>query len=543
MNTSVVLALSIAAISLALIAIIVPIVLFFAMIKRTKAESEQSKPSEETDYEKAVEQSVDFDFGTSVTKPIVLYMRLDNQEDVYKNFKSSECEVISGGVETILETWSSGYPCVMKRLSSGRYITVMDENGLRKLIDGKFDILKSVREYKYNDKPVNMTMSIGVGRGKTLAESDEYAVSALEMSQARGGDQATVNSYGAFEFYGGMVGRTTSSNKVRARIIASTIADQIKNSDIVFATGHAYSDLDSIGACIGIYEIAKALEKPCYILSDKEKSMAKSLIDKFISETETDIFVDEEKARELMADGKNCLIVVDTHRPNSVEFPELTENFDSISVIDHHRRNANYIRDTVVYYDEPNASSACELVTEILQYIPAKASIMPCSAAALLSGIMLDTRNFVLGTGVRTFEAAAYLKGNGADTVTVRQLFAGNIENYKAKAEILATARPFKDCIIAVANKDYPDIRIIASQVADEMLSVSGTKSTYVLFKRDNSVCISARSLGEMNVQVIMEALGGGGHFTMAATQIEGTTIDLIILQLEDVITKYFEME
>lgn len=477
------------------------------------------------------------------SKPCVIYMRLDNQEDVFRHYKSSECEAISSGLENIFETWAAGYPCIMKKLSSDRYYVIMEERGLADIMEGKFDILKKVREYKFGESVVEMTVSIGAGRGRSLPESDSYAMAALEMSQSRGGDQATVNTDGNLEFFGGLVGRTTTSSRVKARIMASNLADQVRKADMVFVTGHRFSDLDSIGSCIGVTEFARIVGRPAFVLVNRQKSLAPALIEHYVDKTGNDIFINEKGAESLMR-GKRCLLVVcDTHRPNSLEYPELMEKFDAVAIIDHHRRTTNIIEGADLYYTEPNASSACELVTELLEYMPGQAAIHPASANALLSGIMLDTRNFVLGTGVRTFEAAAWLKGEGADTVMVKQLFSNSIDSYKAKAKILSTASQYKNCAIAISTELYPNMRIIASQVADELLSVTGVKSSFVLFEEEGHVSVSGRSLGDMNVQWILEQLGGGGHFTMAAAQLEDLHMPEVVERLKAAIDEYVEMQ
>ena len=477
------------------------------------------------------------------SKPCVIYMRLDNQEDVFRHYKSSECEAISSGIENIFETWASEYPCIMKKLSSDRYYVIMEERGLTEIMEGKFDILKKIREYKFGESFVEMTVSIGAGRGRSLPESDSYALSALEMSQSRGGDQATVNTDGTLDFFGGLVGRTTTSSRVKSRIMAANLSEQIRKADMVFVTGHKFTDLDSVGSCIGVTEFARVVGRPSFVLINRQKSLAPSLIEHYIDKTGNDIFINDKGAEALMR-GKRCLLIVcDTHRSASLEYPELTGKFDAVAIIDHHRRTTDMIEGADLYYMEANASSACELVTELLQYIPVQTNIQPAAANALLAGIMLDTRNFVLGTGVRTFEAAAWLKGAGADTVAVKQLFANSIDNYKAKASILSTVSQYKDCAFAVSTELFPNMRIIASQVADELLSVSGVKSSYVLFEEDGSVFVSARSLGDMNVQWIMEQLGGGGHFTMAAAQRTESHVPETIEALKKAIDAYLEMQ
>lgn len=479
-----------------------------------------------------------------LSRPCAIHIKLDNLDEIYRQYRNSECEVISGEVETILEGWAAEYPCFFKKLSGNRYLVVMEERGLQELRDNRFEILKRIRDYQYGEHPLDLTVSIGIGRGGSLSENDEYATMALEMAQSRGGDQAAINTNGEYEFFGGTVGGTTKSSKVKARSMATALADHILAADAVFVSGHQFADLDSIGSCMGVYEMAHAIGKPCYVLLNRDTCMAQNLVSDIAASVHSSVFIGEERARLLMLGKKTLLVVVDTHRPNSLEYPNLTEKFDEIAVIDHHRRTANYLKNTVLFYDEPNASSASEMITELLQYIPAKVELNPMSAEALLSGIMLDTRNFVLGTGVRTFEAAAYLKSHGADTVSVKQLFANSMENYKAKSAILGTAFTYKDCAIAVTTDVHSEnMRIIASQVADDLMSVVGIRSSYVVFQEDGTVSISARSLGAMNVQVIMEKLGGGGHLTMAATQMTGVTAEEAVARLEAAITEYLETE
>ncbi|MBQ1545720.1 MAG: DHH family phosphoesterase [Clostridia bacterium] len=478
------------------------------------------------------------------SRPCAIHIKLDNLDEIYRQYRNSECEVISGEVETILEGWAAEYPCSFKKLSGNRYLVVMEERGLQELRNNRFEILKRIRDYQYGEHPLDLTVSIGIGRGGSLAENDEFATMAMEMAQSRGGDQAAINTNGEYEFFGGTVGGTTKSSKVKARSMATALADHIVDADAVFVSGHQFADLDSIGSCMGVYEMAYALGKPCYVLLNRDTCMAQNLVSDIAASVHRNVFVSEERARLLMLGKKTLLVVVDTHRPNSLEYPDLTDKFDEIAVIDHHRRTANYLKNTVLFYDEPNASSASEMITELLQYIPAKVELNPMCAEALLSGIMLDTRNFVLSTGVRTFEAAAYLKSHGADTVSVKQLFANSMENYKAKSAILGTAFTYKDCAIAVTTDVHEEnMRIIASQVADDLMSVVGIRSSYVVFQEDGTVSISARSLGAMNVQRIMEKLGGGGHLTMAATQMTGVSADEAVARLEAAITEYLETE
>ena len=474
------------------------------------------------------------------TRPVVVQMKIDNLEEVYRNYKNSECEVISGELEHILESWASTFPNVFRRIGSGKYLMVIDEKSFESIVDSKFEILKKIKDYKYGNKPIEITLSIGIGRGGSITQCDEFSKEALAMSQSRGGYQATVNTNGHLEFYGGTVSGTTSRTKIKPRVIASAFADHVTASDAVFVMGHCFSDLDSVGSAMGVYSIVKAFGKDCYVIVDKEKSMAKNLIEQLLETPLKSAFIDSEKAYDFIT-AKSLLVVVDTHRVESLDYPEIFPAFEKVIVIDHHRRTANYINNAILFYDEPNASSTSEMVTEMIQYMPVKVDVHPMIAEALLSGIMLDTRNFVVSTGARTFEAAAHLKELGADTVAAKQLFANDEENYKLKNEIISTAVVYKECAVAVATKHSPELRIVASQVANELLNVTGVKSSYVLFEENGQINISARSLGDVNVQIIMEKLGGGGHLTMAATQLSNMTMGDAVIKLENAINSYLE--
>ncbi|HPY99934.1 MAG TPA: DHH family phosphoesterase, partial [Clostridiales bacterium] len=328
------------------------------------------------------------------SKAVVLQLRIDNLEEIYKNFKNSECEVINGEVETILDEWAGNYPCLFRRISGGGFVMVTEEQSLQKMMESEFSILDKFHDYRYRGNKIAISLSIGVGRGKNLSENDLLSKQALEISQSRGGDQVTVNTDGQLSFFGGTVASTAGSSQVKARMMAATLADHMKAVDVVFTMGHAFSDLDSIGACAGVCAMAKALGKPFYVLCDKPKSMAKSLIDSLENEDGplAGHFVDRTTVLSLMRGKSTLLVVVDTHRMNSLEYPELLDGFERVAVIDHHRRVAHAMESVVFFYNEPSSSSACEMVTELIQYLPAVVNLPSRTAEALLSGIMLDTR-------------------------------------------------------------------------------------------------------------------------------------------------------
>ena len=344
------------------------------------------------------------------------------------------------------------------------------------------------------------------------------------MALGRGGDQAAIKKNDSYKFFGGVSKGVEKRDKVKTRVIAATLTNHIDNSSNVIIMGHRFSDLDSVGSCIGMWSaVVKGLNKNAYILINRQQTLAKSLVASFEKAGFDSIFKTEDEALDLL-DEHSLLIIVDTHNPNFVESKEVYERCDRVVVIDHHRMMVNHIDKALVFFHEPYASSASEMTAELVQYLGHN-SLSRLESEALLSGIMLDTKNFVLRTGVRTFEAAAYLKSNGADTVEVKRLFSNSIDTYKVKYKLVSEAEIFNYCAIASADEDIPDIRIASAQAADELLGIENVKASFVIYKTGKTVNISARSLGDMNVQVIMEQLGGGGHQMMAACQLENTGI------------------
>ena len=315
-------------------------------------------------------------------------------------------------------------------------------------------------------------------------------------------------------------------DKVRTRVIAATLSDHIKESENVLIMGHRFSDLDSMGAAVGLWSaITKALHKPAFVVVDRQQTLAGQIVERIDANSgDRVVFLSPMDAMEQLS-PRTLLIVVDTHSPDFVESRELLNHVSRVVVIDHHRLMVKRIDNAIVFYHEPYASSASEMVAELVQYI-GDSTLTQHEAEALLAGIMLDTKSFVLKTGVRTFEAAAYLRRRGADTVEVKRMFADSIDSYKAKYKIVSGAEIQQNCAIACADKEFPDIRVVSSQAADELLSIRGVKASFVIYPTGNVMNISARSLGDINVQLVMEVLGGGGHLTMAATQLPNLTIE-----------------
>ena len=458
------------------------------------------------------------------SRPVVAIVAFDNKDELERETDNSEAIKITVEVEQEIVKWVGSTKGLYKKISGGRYVVVMEERDIKRFIDEKFKILDDIRTIKINDR-LYATISIGIGRGgNTFKENELWARQALDMALGRGGDQAAIKKNDSYKFFGGVSKGVEKRDKVKTRVIAATLTNHINNSSNVIIMGHRFSDLDSVGSCIGMWSaVVKGLNKNAYILINRQQTLAKSLVTSFEKAGFDSIFKTEDEALDLL-DEHSLVIIVDTHNPNFVESKEVYERSDRVVVIDHHRMMVNHIDKALVFFHEPYASSASEMTAELVQYLGHN-SLSRLESEALLSGIMLDTKNFVLRTGVRTFEAAAYLKGNGADTVEVKRLFSNSIDTYKVKYKLVSEAEIFNYCAIASADEDIPDIRIASAQAADELLGIENVKASFVIYKTGKTVNISARSLGDMNVQVIMEQLGGGGHQMMAACQLENTGI------------------
>ena len=453
------------------------------------------------------------------TRPSVLLLVIDNYEDVLQNFKESEKAQVAAAIETMLEDFMSQTTGVLRKLGHDKFIAVIEEQHLNNIIQSKFEILDKARNISIGEKSSIITLSIGVGRGaSTLEESETFAKQALDMCLGRGGDQAAVKTENGFRFFGGVANGVEKKSRAKSRIISNAIQELVHNSDNVYIMGHRFADLDAVGAGAGLAGAVRQAGGEAYFVVDPIKNLAGGLIERLHSEI-PDLLITPQQAVENFSEN-SLLIIVDTHNAELVESRELHDMAVHKIVIDHHRKSVNFIDDAVIFYHEPYSSSASEMVTEVIQYFKNVSFLPQVYAEALLAGIMLDTKNFIMKTGVRTFEAAAYLRKNGADTVKVKGLFTNSIEAYRKKSALISTAEIFDRCAIAVSDSKSDDIRIIAPQAADELLGISGVDASFVIYKTGDVVNISARSLGVMNVQVIMDRLGGGGHQTMAAAQL-----------------------
>ncbi len=459
------------------------------------------------------------------SRPCVLVIVVDNYDDLIQNEKESANLETSAAIEKLLENFISQTSGILKRLKNDRFIAVLEEQHVQQLIAGKFKILDDARNIHADEKNC-VTFSIGVGYGAAdLQESEALARQCLDMALGRGGDQAVVKTENGFRFFGGVSKGVEKKSRAKTRIVAGAIQDVILHSSNVYLMGHRFGDLDSIGSACGLADAIRIMNVPVNVVVDPEKNLSQQLIALVRQEMGSSLFLTPQEAIDTITDD-TLLIIVDTHNKDILESQALYQAARKVIVIDHHRKNVNYVDNAVVFHHEPYASSACEMVTELIQYFKLDQKVSSCCADCLLSGIMLDTKNFVMRTGVRTFEAAAYLRKMGADTVKVKCLFSGSIENYKSRAEIVSSAELTGRYAIACAAPGMPDVRLAAPQAADELLSISHVEAAFVIYAIKNSVSISARSLGAVNVQVIMEQLGGGGHQTMAATQIPDITAE-----------------
>ncbi len=472
------------------------------------------------------------------SRPVVMMLYIDNLEEVLQNARESERGRLSGQVETLLEDWMAEAGGILRKFDNDRFMAIIEYRSLQTAISTKFDILDKVRTIETAER-IPLTLSIGVSRANTLKECEQSARQALEMALGRGGDQAALKTKDGYEFFGGVSKGVEKRNKVRTRVMAAAIGEAIAESDQVLVMGHRFSDLDALGAAIGMAALARGLGKPAYVVVDRDKSLAKELIDSYQQNGHPYAFISPQRALSAVTPD-TLLIITDTYVAGMLESQELYERVKNTVVIDHHRKMVGHIERALLVYHEPYASSASEMVAEMIPYLNNKA-ITRAEAEALLSGIMLDTRHFVMKVGVRTFEAAASLRRFGADTVKVKRLFAGSMEMYQTKAEMIAEAEIYQNTAISCYEGDGSELRIAAAQAADELLSVQNVQASFAMFSENGCVNMSARSLGDFNVQLVMEELGGGGHLMMAGAQLKDTDIETAKARLIEAIDHYLQ--
>lgn len=471
----------------------------------------------------------------NASRPTVMIVVFDNEDELFKARESERQRVISE-VDALINKWLSGISGICWANARDKSLIVIEENAAKKLIEDRFDILEQAKQIVVEDgTPV--TLSIGVGRGGAdIGECEEWALQALDMALGRGGDQAVVKSADNFKFYGGVSNSSERQSKVKMRMLAVALSEQIAKCDNCIIMGHKNADLDAIGSAIGVSAIAALHDKETLIAVERSTSLAIPLMDYYSKATGKNPFIDPTDALDHMREG-TLLVVVDNHSADVVENKVLLERAKNVVVIDHHRLVVNHINNSRVFIHETYASSASEIVSELAEHL-GEYLIGRYEADALLAGIMLDTKNFVLRTGVRTFEASAFLRRRGADTVEIRRFFAGSKEEYELKSNIVSNAEIYKNCAIAVTEDDHPSIKLASALAADDMLEITGVLASFVVYPNAGAISISARSLGKINVQVIMEKLGGGGHLTMAGATLQGVDFETALEKLNEAIDK-----
>ena len=477
-------------------------------------------------------------------KNIIMLIQVDGYDEVLKSASEDKRPLITVELEKILSTLEISLQAAVKRTSKDKYIVITNQKGLSKLQENKFTILDTIRGIDYgNTLPV--TISIGVGRnGDSIYENIQFAAGALDLALGRGGDQAIVKTKDKFEFYGGKSKAVEKTTKVKSRLIGHALKEIISQSQTIYIMGHKYPDLDAMGSAVGIYDICKSLRKETHIVLDYVNESIEEFVNRLNKqEYYQDLFISREDAI------KNCtadtlVIVVDTHRPSYTECEELLGISKKVAVIDHHRKGVEFIKDTVLSFHEIYVSSTCEMVTEVVQYLEEDVKINKLTAEGLLAGINLDTKFFAFKTGVRTFEAASYLKKVGADTTEVKKLFRTNVEDFKTKAEIISNTKIINNSIcISYSKTESDNINVVIAQAADELLTVKNIEASFILGKKDETVFISARSLGKINVHVLMEKLGGGGHIDIAGAQLEGMSIEEAYEKVKKVVEQHLREE
>ena len=475
------------------------------------------------------------------SKSCVGIIMVDNYEEIIRSIDSSEKPIVTAEIDKKIYEWANQTNGVLIKSDRDRYVYLFEQRYLEDVKEDKFSILDKIKEINTKEK-VQFTLSIAVSNeGQTDKEKYESAQTAMDVVLGRGGDQAVIRENEIYKFFGGRVEEVEKRTKVKARVVAHALEKLIKESKKVMIMGHNNPDMDSIGSCLGIYRLSKALNTNAYIVvSDAAESISafKEEMDK--DPEYEDIIINKEVALENV-DEDTLLVVVDTHKTNYVDAPELLDKVQNIVVIDHHRRSTDYIENATLMFQEVYASSAAELVTELLQYAEVKVDLKTIEAESLYAGIMMDTKNFTFKTGVRTFEAAAYLRRCGIDIIRVKKWFQSDLKSFNTIAGIVKKAEVVNDTIaISTYEKKTKDASIICAKAADELLTISDITASFVLGKLGDKVCISGRSIGDINVQVILEKLGGGGHITLAGAQVEGMTVEETKQELINRINEYF---
>ncbi|WML42458.1 DHH family phosphoesterase [Neobacillus sp. PS3-40] len=504
------------------------------------------KPDERLLYFFDVTEQAEIEKMYRIERTVIAIIFLDNYDELTQGMDDQVRSSINNLVTSILNKWSQDNQIYLKRISSERFVAVFNEGILQLLEKGKFSILDEVREMT-SKQNVSFTLSIGVGAGvSSLPELGTLAQSSLDLALGRGGDQVAIKTAnGKVRFFGGKTNPIEKRTRVRARVISHALKELITESDKVIIMGHKNPDMDSIGSSIGIHKVAQMNQKDAYIVIDFQKldTGVQRLVEEIRQHEQLlSRFISPEAALEMATDN-TLLVIVDTHKPSLVIEERLLNKIDKVVVIDHHRRGEDFIKNPLLVYMEPYASSTAELITELLEYQPKRGKIDILEATALLAGIIVDTKSFTLRTGSRTFDAASYLRAQGADTVLVQKFLKEDIDTYIKRSKLIESVMFYREGIaIAKGSNDQINDQVTIAQTADTLLTLDGVIASFVIsIRSEGMIGISARSLGAVNVQVIMESLHGGGHLTNAATQLQGLTLDEAESQLKAAIDEYSE--
>lgn len=480
-------------------------------------------------------------------RTVLAILFIDNYDELTSGMDDQARSVTNTMVTSIVNEWAAHYDIFVKRIASDRFMAVLNESILHELEQKRFSILDVMRERTMVQKNLSLTLSIGIGAGsQSLVELGQLAQSGLDLVLGRGGDQVAIKqSNGKIRFYGGKTNPVEKRTRVRARVISHALSDLIQDSDRVFVMGHKNPDMDSIGACVGVRKMVAMNGVDGFVIVNFDE--VHGSVDRLMTELEqkTDFynrFITPDEALSRMT-PKSLVVIVDTHKPSMVIDSRILSKTDKVVVIDHHRRGEEFINNPTLVYMEPYASSTAELVTELLEYQPQNEKLLPLEATALLSGIIVDTKSFTLRTGARTFEAASYLRTFGADTVLIQRLLKEDVETYVTRSKIIQTVQfPFEGIAVAHGEDSKVYDSVLIAQTADILLTMKDVGASFVIAHRnDGLIGISARSLGEVNVQLVMEKLGGGGHLTNAATQMEAQSIEEVKKYLYEAIGEIVE--
>ena len=469
-------------------------------------------------------------------------INVDNYEETMQRVENERKPEVIAKIEKSIYEWVNETNGIVIKPERDTYVYIFEYRYLEKIKENKFSVLDTIKDVA-NEENLQLTLSIAIStEGETEKEKYKSALATVDIILGRGGDQAAIRENGKYQFFGGRAEEVEKRTKVKARVIATALEKLIKEAENVVIMGHNNPDIDALGAALGIYRLTTALNKKAHIVTNKETKAIAGVIENLEKdETFQGAIINREEAKGLVNEN-TLLVVVDTHKKNYVEEPELLEKTNKIVIIDHHRRSADYINNSILTFQEVYASSASELVTEIIQYVETDCELKLLEAEALYAGIMVDTKNFTFKTGVRTFEAAAYLRKFGVDIIKIKKWFQSDMEDYNKIPEIVKNSEMIKNIIaVSVCNPEDKDTNLICAKAADELLTIGNITASFVLGKVGEKVVISGRSIGDINVQVILEKLGGGGHITLAGAQIENKTIEEVKEELIQKINEYFE--